>query len=70
MQKQQRVVVVRVDKPYMHARAVFDSFIDGDVEPGRISQQRIIACSVGWFIPLLVREEILLVDLCERKILF
>ena len=24
MQKQQRVVVVRVDKPYMHARAVFD----------------------------------------------
>ena len=28
------------------------------------------ACSVGWFVSLLVREEVLLADLCERKILF
>ena len=28
------------------------------------------ACSVGWFISLLVCEEVLLADLCERKILF
>jgi len=28
------------------------------------------ACSVGWFISLLVREEVLLAGLCERKILF
>jgi len=28
------------------------------------------ACSVGWFVSLLVREEVLLVDLCEKKILF
>jgi len=28
------------------------------------------ACSVGWFVSLLVREEELLADLCERKILF
>ena len=27
-------------------------------------------CSVGWFVSLLVHEEVLLVDLCERKILF
>ena len=31
---------------------------------------KISACSVGWFVLLLVREEILLADLCERKILF
>ena len=28
------------------------------------------ACSVGWFVSLLVREEVLLTGLCERKILF
>jgi len=28
------------------------------------------ACSVGWFVSLLVREEVLLAGLCERKILF
>jgi len=28
------------------------------------------ASSVVWFISLLVREEVLLADLCERKILF
>ena len=28
------------------------------------------ACSVGWFVSLLVREEVLLGGLCERKILF
>ena len=27
-------------------------------------------CSIGWFVSLLVREEVLLADLCERKILF
>jgi len=27
-------------------------------------------CSVGWFVSLLVREEVLLAGLCERKILF
>jgi len=30
----------------------------------------LVACSVGWFISLLVREEVLLAGLCERKILF
>ena len=25
------------------------------------------ACSVGWFVSLLVREEVLLAGLCERK---
>ena len=29
-----------------------------------------LACSVGWFVSLLVREEVLLAGLCERKILF
>ena len=28
------------------------------------------ACSVGWFVSLLVREEVLLAGLCKRKILF
>ena len=28
------------------------------------------ACSVGWFVSLLIREEVLLAGLCERKILF
>ena len=28
------------------------------------------ACSVDWFVSLLVREEVLLANLCERKILF
>ena len=28
------------------------------------------ACSVGWFVSLLVREKVLLASLCERKILF
>jgi len=28
------------------------------------------SCSVGWFVSLLVREEVLLTGLCERKILF
>ena len=32
--------------------------------------QRQIACSVGWFVSLLVRKEVLLASLCERKILF
>ena len=27
-------------------------------------------CSVGWYVSLLVREEVLLAGLCERKILF
>jgi len=29
-----------------------------------------LACSVGWFVSLLVRKEVLLAGLCERKILF
>ena len=29
-----------------------------------------LACSVGWFVLLLVREEVLLTGLCKRKILF
>ena len=32
--------------------------------------EALAACSVGWFISLLVREEVLLAGLCERKILF
>ena len=34
------------------------------------SNHRNTACSVGWFVSLLVREEVLLAGLCERKILF
>ena len=33
-------------------------------------EQLITACSVGWFVLLLVRKEVLLSGLCERKILF
>ena len=33
-------------------------------------QQQHAACSVGWFVLLLVREKILLAGLYERKILF
>jgi len=29
-----------------------------------------LACSVGWFVSLLIREEVLLAGLCEKKILF
>ena len=29
-----------------------------------------LECLVGWFVSSLVREEVLVVDLCERKILF
>ena len=35
-----------------------------------LGQGESTACSVGWFISLLIREEILLAGLCERKILF
>ena len=35
-----------------------------------VSVLLLAACSVGWFVLLLVREEVLLVGLCERKILF
>jgi len=31
---------------------------------------KLLACSVGWFVSLLVREEVLLAGLCEREILF
>ena len=31
---------------------------------------QLTAYSVGWFVSLLVREEVLLAGLCERKILF
>jgi len=34
------------------------------------SQIATAACSVGWFVSLLVRKEVLLAGLCERKILF
>ena len=37
---------------------------------GEMFGQYIAACSVGWFVSLLVREEALLAVLCERKILF
>ena len=30
----------------------------------------LFVCSVDWFVSLLVREEVLLADFCERKILF
>ena len=35
-----------------------------------VSLLLLATCSVGWFISLLVREEVLLAGLCERKILF
>jgi len=38
--------------------------------PDGIGQREAISQSVGWFVSLLVREEVLLADLCERKILF
>ena len=34
-----------------------------------LNKQLQTACLVGWFVSLLVREEVLLVSLCERKIL-
>ena len=33
-------------------------------------RRELAACSVGWFVSLLVCEEVLLADLCEKKILF
>jgi len=35
-----------------------------------VNSHILAACSVGWFVSLLVREEVLLAGLCERKILF
>ena len=32
--------------------------------------KQLAACSFGWFVSLLVRKEVLLAGLCERKILF
>ena len=38
--------------------------------PGSYADLAVSVCSVGWFVSLLVREEVLLAGLCERKILF
>ena len=42
----------------------------GLVAHGNVRGTGVLACSVGWFVSLLVREEVLLAGLCERKILF
>ena len=47
-----------------HVFEILDKFISGS------SFLQYIAYSVDWFISLLIHEEVLLVDLCERKILF
>ena len=48
-----------------------DGRIQSTTQTKRLDQVRILAaCSVGWFVLLLVYEEVLLADLCERKILF
>jgi len=39
-------------------------------ERGRADAYQSPACSVDWFVSLLVREKVLLAGLCERKILF
>ena len=36
----------------------------------KLSRTGSSACSLGWFVSLLVRKEVLLAGLCERKILF
>ena len=48
-----------------------DGFMVGSFLPFFILPFCVVtACSVGWFVSLLVREEVLLTGLCERKILF
>ena len=46
------------------------SLLDGRLKRHEARGEMISACSVGWFVSLLVREEVLVTDLCERKILF
>ena len=41
-----------------------------DMCPAIGPKKLLTACSVGWFVSLLVCEEVLLASLCERKILF
>ena len=36
----------------------------------KVPRPTLSACSVGWFVSWLVREEVLLAGLCERKIMF
>ena len=36
----------------------------------REEKRTLTACSVDWFVSLLVRKEVLLAGLCERKMLF
>ena len=47
----------------MELAAILESINTFDI------RQQSTACSVGWFVSLLVREEVPLVGLCERKIL-
>ena len=78
-----RLVVVQIIVPTVHCRLIFlyavrfrhagrcstaaaGHNIIGN--PTQIAQS--LACSIGWFVSLLVREEVLLASLCKRKILF
>ncbi|XP_066392372.1 uncharacterized protein [Miscanthus floridulus] len=48
--------------------AIICSYFQGCFVCTRVNDRP--ACSVGWFVSLLIREEVLLAGLCERKILF
>ena len=63
-----RVVArVRGEQPDL-VQATTQAYSDsGDVEGQRVTYS---ACLVGWFVSLLVHEEVPLTGLCERKIWF
>jgi len=39
-------------------------------QANKTTGSHLAACSVGWYVLLLIREEVLLTGLCKRKILF
>ena len=63
------VSVMSSDKPPCILPFKQQSCLTGHMSYFDSSREWVAACSVGWFISLLVREEVLLVGLCERKIL-
>ena len=55
------------DRVSLHADPAFPGTASDSLG---VSVLLLAACSVGWFVLLLVHEEVLLASLCERKILF
>jgi len=63
--------MIRTSQPNRSVAAGVPDDLVVDLDWDRASHSsRQAACSVDWFVSLLVREEVLLTDLCERKILF